>query len=116
MSRIVSVQTHVISVPRPQPVRTAHEQNRAWSVILTEVRTNDGLVGYGEIHGAPMPRICEWVSRFSDIVCGMDALANLPVWEKLFALTSRAIWPSVPQICCCRFPLLRCGRSRSWAT
>jgi L-alanine-DL-glutamate epimerase-like enolase superfamily enzyme len=64
MTRIASVTTHMISVPRPEPVWTAHEESKAWNVILTEIRTDDGLVGYGEIHGAPMPRICAWVSRF----------------------------------------------------
>src|SRR5271167_4316616 len=61
MTRIASVATHMISVPRSQPVWTAHEESKAWNVILIEVRTDDGLVGYGEIHGAPMQRICEWV-------------------------------------------------------
>jgi len=28
------------------------------------------------------------VSRFGAIVCDMDALTNVAVWEKLFALTS----------------------------
>jgi len=88
MTRIASVETHMISVPRPQPVWTAHEESKAWNVILTEVRTDDGLIGYGEIHGAPMPRICEWVNRLGEIVRGMDALENVAVWEKLFALTS----------------------------
>jgi len=88
MTRIAAVETHMISVTRPQPVWTAHEESKAWNVILTEVRTDDGLIGYGEIHGAPMPRICEWVNRFGEIVRGMDALENVAVWEKLFALTS----------------------------
>src|SRR4029077_518681 len=88
MSRIASVTSYMISVPRPQPVWTAHEESKAWNVILTELRTDDGIVGYGEIHGAPMPRICEWVSRFGEIIQGMDALAHLAVWEKLFSLTS----------------------------
>ena len=88
MTRIASVTTHMISVSRPQPVWTAHEHSKAWNVILTEVRTDDGLVGYGEIHGTPMPRICEWVGRFGEIIRGMDALAHIAVWEKLFALTS----------------------------
>jgi L-alanine-DL-glutamate epimerase-like enolase superfamily enzyme len=88
MTRIASVSTHMISVPRPQPVWTAHEELRAWSVILTELRTDDGLVGYGEIHGAPMPRICEWVSRFGEVIRGMDALAHEAIWAKFFALTS----------------------------
>jgi L-alanine-DL-glutamate epimerase-like enolase superfamily enzyme len=75
-------------VPRPEPVWTAHEELKAWSVILVEVKTDDGLTGYGEIHGSPMPRICEWVARFGEIVFGMDALAHEAVWDRLFALTS----------------------------
>jgi L-alanine-DL-glutamate epimerase-like enolase superfamily enzyme len=88
MTRIASVATYPISVPRPEPVWTAHEELKAWSVILVEVKTDDGLTGYGEIHGAPMPRICEWVARFGEIVRGMDALAHEAVWDRLFALTS----------------------------
>ncbi len=87
MTRIASIATYPISVPRPFPVWTAQEESKAWSVILTEVKTDDGLVGYGEIHGAPMPRICEWVARFAEIVRGMDALAHEAVWDRLFALT-----------------------------
>jgi L-alanine-DL-glutamate epimerase-like enolase superfamily enzyme len=57
MTRIASVATHVISVPRSQPVWTAHEESKAWNVILTEVRTDDGLVGYGEAAGLPVYRL-----------------------------------------------------------
>src|SRR5258707_14528290 len=88
MTRIASIATYPISVPRPAPVWTAHEEIRAWSVILVEVKTDDGLVGYGEIHGSPMPRICEWVARFAEVAHGMDALAHEAVWDRLFALTS----------------------------
>ncbi len=88
MPRIAAIATYPIAVPRPVPVWTAHEEMKAWSVILTEVRTDDGLVGYGEIHGGPMPRICEWVARFAEIVSGMDALGHEAVWDRLFALTS----------------------------
>src|SRR3954453_12781434 len=88
MTRIASIKTHPVSVPRPEPVWTAHEEIRAWSVILTEVRTDDGLVSYGEIHGSPVPRICEWVARFAELIQGMDALAHEAVWDRLFALTS----------------------------
>src|SRR5947207_14942601 len=87
MTRIGSVKTHRISVPRPEPVWTAQEESRAWSVILTEIKTDDGLVGYGLIHGSPMKRICDWVARFGEYVHGMDALAHEAVWDKLLALT-----------------------------
>jgi D-galactarolactone cycloisomerase len=87
MSRIASIATYPVSVPRPVRMWTAQEEMKGWSVILTEVRTDDGLAGYGLIHGAPMPRICEWVARFGEIVTGMDALAHEAVWDRLFALT-----------------------------
>ena len=87
MTRITSVATYPVAVPRPEPVWTAQEESKAWSVILTEVKTDDGLIGYGEIHGAPLPRICEWVGRLAEIIHGMDALAHEAVWDRLFALT-----------------------------
>jgi D-galactarolactone cycloisomerase len=88
MTKIASIKTHPISVPRPQETWTAHEPMRAWNVILVEVATDDGLIGHGEIHNSPMPRICEWVSRLGEVIRGMDALAHATVWDKLFALTS----------------------------
>lgn len=88
MPKIVAVKTHAISIPLQHALWTAHEKLTASTLILTEIRTDDGLVGYGEIHGSPMPLICEWIRRFSEILVGMDALANVAVWEKLFALTS----------------------------
>jgi L-alanine-DL-glutamate epimerase-like enolase superfamily enzyme len=87
MTRIASIATYPVSVPRPFPVWTAQEESKAWSVLLTEVKTDDGLIGYGEIHGAPMPRICEWIARFAEMIGGMDALAHEAVWDRLFALT-----------------------------
>ncbi|MBI4205686.1 MAG: hypothetical protein HY527_11730, partial [Betaproteobacteria bacterium] len=88
MTKIADVRTHAISVPLKHALWTAHEELRTSGLILTEVRTDDGLVGYGEIHGSPMRKICDWVKRFAEVIRGMDALANAAVWEKLFALTS----------------------------
>jgi L-alanine-DL-glutamate epimerase-like enolase superfamily enzyme len=88
MTKIASVKTYPISVPRPVPVWTAHERSTAWSAILTEAATDDGLTGYGLIHAGPAPRVCEWVAKFGEFIRGMDALATTVIWEKLFALTS----------------------------
>lgn len=85
--KIASIKTHPASIPFEVARATAHEPMRAASVILVEVRTDEGVVGYGQIHGAPLAEICEWVARLSEIVRGMDALAHLEIWEKLFALT-----------------------------
>jgi L-alanine-DL-glutamate epimerase-like enolase superfamily enzyme len=88
MTKIAAVATFPVSVPRPEPVWTAHERSTAWNAILTQVTTDDGLTGTGIIHAGPAPRVCEYVAKFGEFVRGMDALANVAVWEKLFALTS----------------------------
>jgi len=88
MTRIAAVKTHPVSIPLKHALWTAHEKLATSSLILTEVCTDDGLVGYGLIHGSPLAAICEWVARFAEIVRGMNALAHVAVWEKLFALTS----------------------------
>jgi L-alanine-DL-glutamate epimerase-like enolase superfamily enzyme len=88
MTKIVEIKTHPISIPLGRTLWTAHEKLTTSALILTEVRTDDGLVGYGAIHGSPMPKISDWVNRFAEIIRGMDARSNVAVWEKLFALTS----------------------------
>src|SRR5690348_12436802 len=88
MTKIASVATYPVSVPRSQPVWTAHERSTAWSAILTEVKTDDDLTGYGIVHVGPAPRVCEYIAKFGEFVRGVDALATTAVWEKLFALTS----------------------------
>lgn len=88
VSKLAEVRTHALSVPLKHTLWTAHEELKSSSVILVEVHTDDGITGIGQIHGAPMAKICEWVTRFGELVRGMDALAHVAVWEKLFALTS----------------------------
>jgi len=75
-------------VPLKHTLWTAHEELRDSSAILVEVLTDDGIAGYGQIHGSPQKAICEWVARFGEIIRGMEATASVVVWEKLFALTS----------------------------
>jgi D-galactarolactone cycloisomerase len=77
-----------MAMPLRQPSWTAHEMATEATLILVEVRTDAGVVGYGEIQGGPLPLLCRLVEQFGEIVRGMDALAHVDVWEKLFALTS----------------------------
>jgi L-alanine-DL-glutamate epimerase-like enolase superfamily enzyme len=86
--KITDVKAYPLAIPRSQPSWTAHEISTEATLILVEVRTDAGIRGYGEIQGGPLPLICRLVEQFGEIVRGMDALAHLDVWEKLFALTS----------------------------
>jgi L-alanine-DL-glutamate epimerase-like enolase superfamily enzyme len=86
--KITAVQAYPLSIPRLQPSWTAHEISTEATLILVEVQTDADLRGYGEIQSGPLPVVCRLVEQFGEIIRGMDALAHLEVWEKLFALTS----------------------------
>ena len=86
--KITAVIPHPLSEPLKQPSWTAHELSTTATLILVEVRTDDGLIGYGEVQGGPQKVIYDWIVQFGDIVHGMEALGHVDVWEKLFALTS----------------------------
>ncbi len=88
MTRIASVKAHAVSVKLKHPLWTAHEELHSSSVVLVEIKTDDGLTGIGQIHGSPLKDICQYVEKLGEIVRGMDATAQIAVWEKLFALTS----------------------------
>jgi D-galactarolactone cycloisomerase len=85
---ITEVIPHPLSVPLKQPSWTAHEISTTATLILVEVRTDDGIVGYGEVQGGPQKDIYNWIVQFGDLIRGMNALGHVDVWEKLFALTS----------------------------
>jgi len=111
----------MIRCHRAQPGMDAQEgRAKSWNVILTELRTDEGLVGYAEIQRQPTnwPRMCEWVSpNFGEIVHGMGRCAPCgEVWRS----SSRWTSPRAPAHRGPRTGLLaRChaakkARPRSW--
>jgi L-alanine-DL-glutamate epimerase-like enolase superfamily enzyme len=86
--KITDIVAHPLSAKLPQPRWTAHELMDRAQLVLVEVRTDTGLVGFGEISGGPQSAICELVKTFAPVVRGMDPLGHTEIWERLFALTS----------------------------
>ena len=86
--KITEIRAHALSIAYDQPRWTAHERMERDQVVLVEVRTDQGLVGYGEIAGGPQKTICDLVTKFADVVKGMDPLGHIEIWQKLFSLTS----------------------------
>ncbi|MEN9783672.1 MAG: hypothetical protein RJA24_1015, partial [Pseudomonadota bacterium] len=88
MTRIASVKAHAVSAKLKHTLWTAHEELHSSSVVLVEIKTDDGLTGIGQIHGSPLKDICKYVELLGEVARGMDATAQVAVWEKLFSLTS----------------------------
>jgi L-alanine-DL-glutamate epimerase-like enolase superfamily enzyme len=55
--RITDVVPYPLAVPLQQPSWTAHEISTTATLILVEVRTDAGLVGYGGVQGGPQQDI-----------------------------------------------------------
>lgn len=86
--KITEVKTHPLKVALQQPSWTAHEIGRDATLTLFEVRTDEGLVGYGEVQGGPQKTICDLAATFGEIVKGMDPLGHVDIWERLFSTLS----------------------------
>jgi L-alanine-DL-glutamate epimerase-like enolase superfamily enzyme len=91
LSKIAAVIVHPLVASLKRSQRTAYEPRKDVTLILVEVRTDDGITGYGQVSSTPIKDICAWIEKFSEAVIGMDALATVAVWEKLFGLTSPRI-------------------------
>ena len=86
--KITEIIPHPLSTPLPQPRWTAHERMSHSQIVLVEIRTDQGIVGFGEIAGGPQTVIVDLVKTFASVVQGMDPLGHTEIWEKLFSLTS----------------------------
>jgi D-galactarolactone cycloisomerase len=86
--KITEIIAHPLSVALAQGRWTAHEYMDRAQLVLVEVRTDQGIVGFGEISGGSQTVICELLKTFARVVQGMDALGHTEVWTKLFSLTS----------------------------
>src|SRR5258708_4676121 len=99
--KITDVLAYPLATDYDQTSWTAHERMERAQLILIEVRTDDGISGFGEVAGGPQKLICDLVKIFSDVVKGMDAMGHADVWQKLFSLTSPrpggiADWDGLP--------------------
>jgi D-galactarolactone cycloisomerase len=86
--KITEVVAHPLSVEIDEPSWTAHEFKQRAELVLVEVRTDEGLTGYGEIQSGPMTEVCRLVERFGEVVEGMDPRGHVAVWERLMKTTS----------------------------
>lgn len=86
--KITDVIAHPLSVAYERASWTAHEYMDRAQLILLEVRTDQGLIGFGEVAGGSQKQIYDLVALFADVVEGMDPMGHAEIWSKPFSLTS----------------------------
>ncbi|MDA0664153.1 MAG: mandelate racemase/muconate lactonizing enzyme family protein [Proteobacteria bacterium] len=86
--KITEVKTYPLRMALQQPSWTAHEISGDATLTLFEVRTDEGIAGYGEVQGGPQKTICDLAKAYGECITGMDPLGHVDIWEKLFSSTS----------------------------
>ena len=65
--KITDIVVHPLTATYAKGSWTAHEYFGAAQLVLIEVRTDAGLVGYGEVVGGPQKLLCDLIEHFSRI-------------------------------------------------
>src|SRR6188768_4229738 len=85
--KITEIRAHPLAADFDQRVWTAHEPFERAGLILVEVRTDEGVVGFGEVAGGPQKLVCELLKGCGEAIKGMDPRGHLEIWQKLISLT-----------------------------
>ena len=86
--KITEIISHPLALDYAKPLWTAHERFSRAQLILVEVRTDQGVTGFGEIASGALKTVCDLLAIFSAVVAGMDPLGHGDIWHKLMSLTS----------------------------
>ena len=82
--KIIDLRAHVLEAPLSQ----SFAYSRAWystrTATLVEIRTDDGLVGWGECYG-PSGITAACVESFQPLLVGEDPLRTDWLWQEIYA-------------------------------
>ena len=95
--KIKSVRAHPITTKLDKVYWTSRGAWGTYNMVLVEVETDDGLIGYGQINKTPLKEIAEIVEGLEEVIRGMDALAHEAVWTKILNLTVPHLEPGIAE-------------------
>jgi D-galactarolactone cycloisomerase len=82
--RIDQVTAHVLEAGLGQPFGWSLGWTDRRTAMIVEIRTDDGLVGWGEAYGPAAPNAAV-VAAMRPLLIGRDPLATEAIWEALYA-------------------------------
>jgi D-galactarolactone cycloisomerase len=85
--KIAEILVYPLSAPHERPSWTAHEKFDTARLTLVEVRTDDGIVGIGEIASGPQASVCEMLEMIIPALVGMDPLGHDEIWQRMLSIT-----------------------------
>ncbi len=86
--KIESITCHAIAVDLGRWYWISRFPLRTGSELIVEVKTSDGITGYGVVHGSGQKEIVKVLEAIAPEIIGMDPIAHEAVWWKIFSLTT----------------------------
>ena len=85
---IDNISVYMVRAPLSRRYWMSLEPYSEASEIIVELRTNEGAIGIGEIHGRPMEKIVEVIREgFTPLLIGRDPLESEALYNDLFRST-----------------------------
>lgn len=86
--KITALRAHPVSVKLPATFWVGNASFDTASIVIVEVKTDDGLTGLATLHGRSMKTVCAMVHELQGVVVGMDPMAHEAIWAKVFGITT----------------------------
>lgn len=99
--KITDMRVHALSQEMTDACWSAHEIFARQQLTLVEVRTDEGLIGVGEIWFGPQDVVCDYLKIFAELIKGMDPLGHIAIGERLLSTTHPRVggiggWDGLP--------------------
>lgn len=89
MVRIADIETHLVEVPLGRTYYTSNRPIERASQIMVKITTDDGVVGWGESHGSPLPQVAAIIAdELAPMLLGENPLEVERLWQMMFARTT----------------------------
>lgn len=86
--KITDIIVHPLEMDHGKPTWTAHEPFFRTQMTLIEVRTDEGVVGIGEVASGPQSIVCDMLAMIAPTIRGMDPRGHAEIWQRMLSITT----------------------------
>lgn len=89
MAHISAIETYTVDVPLGRTFYASNRPIERASQIMVKLFTDEGVVGWGESHGSPLPQVAAIIQdELAPLLIGEDPLQVEALWQRMFARTT----------------------------
>lgn len=86
--KITDLIIHPLQADHGRLTWTAHEPFARAILTLVEIRTDEGVVGIGEVASGPQPAVCDMLRMITPAILGMDPRGHVDIWDRMLSITT----------------------------